>query len=81
MEDRGGALVPVDGAHVTIWRQKSLLQDLTRSLSFMRKDEAQTDLRFIMAGKKVAYAHKAIFAQHSRLLQELFEIADRKQVG
>ncbi len=47
----------------------------------MRKDEKQTDLRFLMASKKTVYAHKAIFAPHSSLLRELFNIAERKQVN
>jgi len=67
-------------------------QDVSRALSFLRKCEAQTDLRFVMAanrkssklkdgGSGIVFAHKAIFARHSALLTEIFNIAEKKQPG
>ena len=62
-------------------------------MSFLRKSEAQTDLRFVMAastaskpklkdgpGGEIVLAHKAIFARHSTLMRDIFDIAEKKQV-
>ena len=66
---------------------------MSRALSFLRKSEAQTDLRFVMAasnasrakkkdgpGGEIVLAHKAIFARHSTLMRDIFDIAEKKQV-
>ena len=66
---------------------------MSRALSFLRKSEAQTDLRFVMAasnaskakkkdgpGGEIVFAHKAIFARHSTLMRDIFDIAEKKQV-
>ena len=67
-------------------------QDVSRALSFLRKSEAQTDLRFVMAEStskskrkdgpsgEIVLAHKAIFARHSSLMRNIFDIAEKKQV-
>jgi hypothetical protein len=65
-----------------------LLQDINRSLSYLRKNEKFTDLRFVCqsgsgkAKKSVTIsAHQAIFAAKSRLMAKLFEISHEKQVS
>jgi hypothetical protein len=68
------------------------LQDVNRSLSFLRKDERFCDLAFVchppeaVTGSSKAkkpkriYAHQAVFQPHSELIRDLVDIAHKKQV-
>ena len=57
---------------------------MTRGLGFLRHNEKLTDLRFLCSsGNKKAksvMAHKAVFAQHSKLLADFFDVCKREQV-
>ena len=63
-------------------------QDINRSLSFLRKNEKFSDLKFVCISyekdgsvkSNIVSAHIALFRQISPLLSELFEITDKKQV-
>ena len=56
------------------------LQDINRSLSFMRNNERFSDLRFICNDKTIVNAHSEIFRQASPFMATLFKIAKEKQV-
>ncbi len=56
---------------------------MTRSLSFLRKSEALSDLRFLChhrGGQKEVKAHKTIFLGRSPLLMKVFSICQKQQV-
>ena len=59
-----------------------LLQDVCRSLAFLRKNDRFKDFSFVCGPEKnLVHGHMEIFKQASPLLDKLFNIAREKQVS